>query len=308
MRSTSIYIHPNAGWEQNGLTVAGGNDHGHETNQLSYPRGIEIDDHDTIYIADTWNHRIVEWKSGSAEGKIVTDDQEQESQTYKFLYPLDVILDKETNNLIISDSFSRTVVQWYRQHNIIENVISNIICTGLAMDKDGCLYVVDYGKAQVIRYEKGKFKGTIVAGGNGHGSRLNQFCRPQSIYVDDDYSVYVSDEGNHRVMKWIVGAEQGIVVAGGNGQGKSTTRLSHPQGIIVDKLGHIYVADRGNNRVVCWCKGADKGIVIIGNRGGGRQLNQLIAPVSLSFDQHGNLYVVDCGNRRVQKFNIVHFS
>ncbi|CAF5163575.1 unnamed protein product, partial [Rotaria sp. Silwood1] len=37
MRASSIDIHPNAKWAQNGITVAGGNGKGSDTNQLNKP-------------------------------------------------------------------------------------------------------------------------------------------------------------------------------------------------------------------------------------------------------------------------------
>ncbi|CAF1344422.1 unnamed protein product [Didymodactylos carnosus] len=37
LRGSSIDIHPNARWQQNGLTVAGGNEEGNGINQLSNP-------------------------------------------------------------------------------------------------------------------------------------------------------------------------------------------------------------------------------------------------------------------------------
>ncbi|CAF4550426.1 unnamed protein product, partial [Rotaria sp. Silwood2] len=67
----SIDIHPNARWQQNGLTVAGGNGKGNGINQLSNPWGLYVDDDQTIYVADGWNHRIVEWKWGATSGQVV---------------------------------------------------------------------------------------------------------------------------------------------------------------------------------------------------------------------------------------------
>ncbi|CAF5111413.1 unnamed protein product, partial [Rotaria sp. Silwood1] len=71
LRASSIDIHPNAKWSQNGITVAGGNGKGSETNQLDRPWGLYVDDDLTIYVADPYNHRIVEWKSGATNRKVV---------------------------------------------------------------------------------------------------------------------------------------------------------------------------------------------------------------------------------------------
>ncbi|CAF3530911.1 unnamed protein product, partial [Rotaria sp. Silwood1] len=305
LRASSIDIHPNARWQQNGLTVAGGNRDGNGINQLYNPLGIYVDDDQTIYVADQLNHRIVEWKRGATSGQVVAGGNGQGSGTHQLSYPFDVIDDKETDSLIICDYSNNRVVRWPRRNETSgETIISNINCVGLTMDENGLLYVVDYGKAEVRRYRRGESQGTVVAGGNGSGNRLDQLNGPQYVFVDRNNSVYVSDRENHRVMKWVEGAKQGFVVAGGRGKGNGLTQLYGPQGVVVDELGTVYVADLRNDRIMRWTKGATQGSVIVGGNGRGGQSNQLNGPFGLSFDRHGNLYVVDYGNHRVQKFNI----
>ncbi|CAF1528785.1 unnamed protein product, partial [Rotaria sp. Silwood1] len=301
----STNIHPNARWQQNGIIVAGGKRQGNEINQLSNPCGLYVDDDQTIYVADQSNHRIVEWKRGATSGQVVAGGNGQGSGDHQLSNPTDVIIDKERDSLIICDHSNQRVVRWPRRNGTSgETIISNIYCMGLTMDENESLYVTDYGKDEVRRYRKGESQGTVVAGGNGYGNRLDQLSCPENVFVDRDHSVYVSDRDNHRVMKWMEGAKQGIVAAGGQGYGNGFTRLSCPQGVVVDQLGTVYVADRWNDRIMRWPKGATQGSVIVGGNGREEQSNQLNAPLGLSFDRHGNFYVVDCGNHRVQKFNI----
>ncbi|CAF4902813.1 unnamed protein product, partial [Rotaria sp. Silwood1] len=258
------------------------------------------DDDQTIYVADTSNHRIVEWKRGATSGQVVAGGNGQGSGDHQLDNPYDVIIDKERDRLIICDSWNGRVVRWPRRNGTSgETIISNIDCVGLTMDENGSLYVTDDGKAEVRRYRRGESQGTVVAGGNGRGNRLDQLSYPTYVFVDRDHSVYVSDEENHRVMKWMEGAKQGIVVAGGQGEGNDLTQLSSPEGVVVDQLGTVYVADWGNDRIMRWPKGATQGSVIVGGNGRGEQSNQLDRPIGLSFDRHGNLYVVDNGNHRV---------
>ncbi|CAF1466981.1 unnamed protein product [Rotaria sp. Silwood1] len=305
MRASSIDIHPNAKWAQNGITVAGGNGLGRETNQLDRPCGLYVDDDQTIYVADCENHRIVKWKSGATNGKVVAGGNGQGNGAHQLNCPVDVIINKESDSLIISDYENRRVVRWPRRNGTRgETIISNIACVGLTMDDNGFLYVVDDEKHEVRRYKIGDTQGTVVAGGNGEGNRLDQLSNPHYVFVDRDQSVYVSDWGNNRVMKWEEGAKQGVVVAGGQGEGNSLTQLHWPNGVVVDQLGTVYVADSENHRIMRWPKGATQGSVIVGGNGQGAQSNQLNGPVGLSFDRHGNLYVVDHWNARVQKFNI----
>ncbi|CAF5044715.1 unnamed protein product [Rotaria sp. Silwood1] len=305
MRASSIDIHPNAKWAQNGITVAGGNGSGSEPNHLSFPFGLYVDDDQTIYVADWGNHRIVEWKSGATNGKVVAGGNGEGNGAHQLNDPRDVIINKESDSLIISDGENNRVVRWPRRNGTRgETIISNISCWGLTMDDNGYLYVVDAVEHEVRRYKIGDTRGTVVAGGNGEGHRLDQLSNPDYVFVGRDHSVYVSDNKNNRVMKWEERAKQGIVVAGDQGEGNSLTQLNGPLGIVVDQLGTVYVADVGNHRIMRWPKGATQGSVIVGGNGRGAQSNQLSLPIGLSFDRHGNLYVVDHGNHRVQKFNI----
>ncbi|CAF4029686.1 unnamed protein product, partial [Rotaria sordida] len=305
LRASLTDICPNTKWIQNGLTVAGGNGQGSGINQLSNPYGLYVDDDQTIYIADCRNHRIVEWKCGATTGQVVAGGNGSGNGAHQLNSSVDVIIDKERDSLIISDFGNKRVARWPRRNGTSgETIISNIGCVGLTTDENGSLYVVNYGKHEVRRYRIGDTEGTVVAGGNGQGNRLDQLSSPEFVFVDRDHSVYVSDCSNHRVMKWEEGAKQGIVVAGGQGQGNSLTQLSRPRGIIVDQLGTVYVADHENNRVMRWPKGATQGSVIAGGNGYGTQSNQLYHPIGLSFDRHGNLYVAEYNNHRVQKFNI----
>ncbi len=305
LRAPAIDIHPNATWQQNGLTVAGGNGQGNGSNQLYYPEGLYVDDDQTVYVADETNHRIVEWKSGATSGQVVAGGNGRGSKADQLSFPTDVFVDKERDSLIICDGDNERVVRWPRRNGTSgETIILNISCVGLTMDESESIYVTDSRKHEVRRYRRGESKGTVVAGGNGSGNRLDQLSFPHYVFVDRDHSVYVSDYGNHRVMKWVEGAKQGIVVAGGHGEGKGLAQLRHLHGVVVDQLGTVYVADYLNKRIMRWVKGTTQGSVIVGRNGDGGQLNQLYEPFGLSFDQHGNLYVAYRRNNRVQKFNI----
>ncbi|CAF4179639.1 unnamed protein product, partial [Rotaria sordida] len=305
LRGSSIDIHPNARWQQNGITVAGGNGEGNGINQLLNPYGLYVDDDQTVYVADSANHRIMEWKWGATSGQVAAGGNDEGSGTHQLSGPRDVIVDKETDSLVICDSFNKRVVRWPRRNGTSgETIISNSGCSSLTMDENGCLYVVNNEKDEVRRYRRGESQGIVVAGGNGYGDDLNQFDLPQYVFVDRDHSVYVSDYHNHRVMKWMEGAKQGIVVAGGQGQGHDLTQLTYPRGVVVDQLGAVYVVDQGSRSIKRWPKGATQGSVIVDGSGSEEQSNQFSLFTGLSFDRHGNLYVVDLGNSRVQKFNI----
>ncbi|CAM4928513.1 unnamed protein product [Rotaria socialis] len=307
MFSLLVNIPAYAKWKQNGVTVAGGNGIGNATNQLWYPNGLFVDDDQTVVIADYSNNRIIQWKNGdTANGQVVAGGKGAGRGLHQLNQPTDVLIDKETDSLIICDYGNGRVVRWSRRSGTTQGeiLIDNINCNGLAMDEQRNLYVSDWKKHEVRRYKLGEKNGTLVAGGNGEGDGLNQLNGPTYLFVDRDHSVYVSDNENHRVMKWVEGAKEGILVAGGQGPGSALTQLYYPQGLFVDKLGTLYVADSVNHRVIRWTKGVKQGTVIAGENGAGAGANQFNYPCGLSFDRHGNLYVADLNNHRVQRFSI----
>jgi sugar lactone lactonase YvrE len=260
-----------------------------------------IDDDETIYIGEISKHRVIELKLNKTNLSVVAGENGDE-----LLHPIDIIVDKKTDSIIICDQGNRRIVRWSRQNATNGDIIiSGIDCNGLAMDDKGYLYVTDWFKKEVRRWEiRVKNKSTIVAGGNGGGNHLRQLLQPMFIFVDKDYSVYVVDKSNHRVMKWINNAKEGIVIAGGNGVGDELTQLSGPTGVAVDHLGNVYVTDTNNHRVMRWINGAKEGTIVVGGNRRGNETNQLNLPSDLLFDKHGNLYVFDSVNHRIQKFYI----
>ncbi|CAM2723713.1 unnamed protein product [Rotaria socialis] len=299
-------IPDNARWAQNGVTVAGGHGEGSTNNKLCSPYFLCVVDDDQIgIIADTWNHRIIQWKFGKRNGQVIAGGNGNGNRLDQLHCPTDILIDKETNSFIICDRNNRRVVRWSRHDGTTrgEILIDSTHCYGLAMDDQRYLYVSDFEKHEVRRYQLGDKNGIRIAGGNGRGDDLNQFNYPTHLFVDRQQSVYVSDWHNHRVMKWIKGAKEGIVVAGGQGYGSELTQV-YPVGLFVDTLGTVYVADEQNHRVARWPQGAKQGTVIVGGHGSGAEANQFIYPNGLSFDCHNNLYVVDKDNNRVQRFSL----
>ncbi|CAF5161289.1 unnamed protein product, partial [Rotaria sp. Silwood1] len=142
------------------------------------------------------------WKSDATNGKVVAGGNGQGNGAHQLNCPVDVIIDKESDSLIISDRWNSRVVRWPRRNGTRgETIISNISCFGFTMDDNGYLYIVDAEEHEVRRYKIGDTKGTVVAGGNGKGNRLDQLSNPRYVFVDRDHSVYISDCYNHRVMK-----------------------------------------------------------------------------------------------------------
>ncbi|CAF3294937.1 unnamed protein product [Rotaria sp. Silwood2] len=239
-------------------------------------------------------------------GKVVAGGHGTGNRSDQLKGPINLLIDKETDSLIICDRWNRRVVQWPRRSGTTQGeiLLDNILCSGLAMDDQRYLYVSDTTKNEVWRYRIGDKNGTLVAGGDGTGDGLKQLNTPYYIFLDKQQSVYVSDNMNNRVIKWTKNAKEGIVVAGGQGAGNSMKQLSSPGGVFIDTSDNLYVTDDRNNRVMRWPKGATQGTVIAGGNGQGSGANQLNGISGVFVDRHGNLYVADTDNNRVQRFLI----
>ena len=236
--------------------MAGGNGQGSGISQLNYPFRLFLGNNQLLYILDEVNRRVIKWNLGSTVGQIVAGGNGKGSRNDQLGDPYGIVVDRGRDSLFIADYGNRRIVQWSLQGaRSGKTIISGVHSTGLSMDEQGFLYVSDWFRNEVRRWRVGESQGTLVAGGNGKGNRLNQLSGPRQIFVDQNHSVYVPEFGNQRVMKWVKGATEGIVVAGGQGLGSSLSQLNNPEAVIVDQLGTLYIADRYNHRIVRWRKG-----------------------------------------------------
>jgi sugar lactone lactonase YvrE len=120
----------------NATIVAGGNGPGKATDQLARPCGLFVDDDDqTIVIADCANDRIVQWKIGDRNGKIVAGGKGYGSRLDQVELPTAVIIDKDSDSLIISEGGIGRIVRWARRSGTKhgEILIDKIQAFGLTM-------------------------------------------------------------------------------------------------------------------------------------------------------------------------------
>ncbi|CAF4747447.1 unnamed protein product, partial [Rotaria sp. Silwood2] len=120
---------------------------------------------------------------GDTKGQVVAGDNGVERRLDQLNEPTDVLIDKETDSLIICDSENRRVVLWSRRSGTTQGeiLIDNIDPWGLVMDDQRYLYISDYEKHEVRRYQIGDNNGTLVAGGNDKGDGLNKLNWPRYL-------------------------------------------------------------------------------------------------------------------------------
>ena len=174
--------------------MAGGNGQGAGISQFNFPYVLFLDNNQSLYIADWNNNRVVKWNLGSTIGQIVAGGNGAGSRSDQLHGPHGMVVDRGRDSLFISEFYNKRIVQWSLQGARNGRTISSgVRSSGLTMDEQGFLYVSDWDRQEVRRWRVGENQGTLVAGGNGKGNRLNQLNGPRPVFIDQNHSVYVPE-------------------------------------------------------------------------------------------------------------------
>ena len=136
---------------------------------------------------------------GEKNGKVTVCGRGQRNRFDQLYYPIDVLIDKETNSVLIANLENQRVLRWSRRQETIQGevIIENVRCVGLAIDHQGYLYVSSCHKDEIRRYAIGDKNGIVVAGRNEEGDQLNQLNFPTYRFVDEKQALYVSNSNKH---------------------------------------------------------------------------------------------------------------
>jgi RHS repeat-associated protein len=206
--------------------------------------------------------------------------------------------------------------------------------TGLAVGRDGSLYIVDTGNSRVRRVEPADngflLNGIITTvagtatpgfGGDGGVATSAQLNAPTYLAIGEDGSLYIADTGNHRVRRvdpsGIITTLAGNGTRGFSGDGGVATdaQLDSPRGLAWAPDG-LYIVDGGNRRVRRVTPG---GIIetvvgggfhggVGGGNGGPPGQVLLVNPFALAFAPDRSLLIADDGGTRVVRSALPGFT
>jgi hypothetical protein len=299
-------------WNTNGVTVAGGNGAGSNTNQLNFPYSVIVDTNNNLYITDTQNHRIQKWANGATEGITIAGGNGAGANANQLNTPTCVWVD-ENQNLYIMDSFNNRIQKWDAGATSGTTVaggngegaaLNQFNKPGGFYFRNNTFYIVDAGNNRILKWVLGETSGTSIAGGT-YGGAADQLSNPTvngTIYVDANENLYVTDYVNNRVQKFIPGNTNAVTVAGGNGSGTNTNQLKAPNGIFMLPDGRMIISEYTGRRINMWVEGESQGTIVAGGNGNGSAANQFKSPRGNFISANGDLYVTDMANHRIQKF------
>ena len=172
--------------------------------------------------------------------------------------------------------------------------------TGIAVDKDGNIYVADTDNHSIQKFDKdGKF---LARWGDEPDSEEGKFYYPRGLATSSDGMIYIADSGNNRVQKFDV--DGNLVNAWGKfgfaWRGAEAGKFDVPWGVATDQQGFLYISDTSNARIQKFQP--DGTPLLKWGRDGGYD-GAMFYPRGIAVDFVGNVYVADEGNHRIQKFD-----
>ncbi len=249
--------------------VAGGDLAGLGPDSLCLPGGVAVDSAGNLYVADTFNSRVLEYNQ-------------------PFMQAMSVGF---AANTVFGQGGSFT------QAACASTATGLCAPQGVALDSSNNLFVADAGNNRVLQYSPGggataqlvfgqgatgtNFTDNDCDVGEGFAS-LNGMCNPLSVAVDGLGNLYVGDDGDHRVLAYLTplgtaGPNPGTPGNPGDvtpdlvfGQGSTGTDFTDIQcydgnggdpapsadglcnlsGIALDSAGDLFVTDINNSRVL----------------------------------------------------------
>lgn len=226
-------------------------------NQFNEPWGVAVSpDGKWVYIADTWNHRIVKF---TANGEPVHawgyPNFGQTSDPYGFWGPRGLAVDQQgrvyvtdTGNkrVVIFDSNGQYLTQ-FGQLGMEPGQFDEPV--GIALDAQGNVYVADTWNSRVQVFSPLPDGLTFlpltqwpIAG--WYGQSLDN--KPY-LAVGPDGDVFVTDPEMYRVLEF---SPQGAFIRGWGEYGSGLANIGLAAAVAVDAQGRVWVSDAGNHRIM----------------------------------------------------------
>jgi hypothetical protein len=225
-----------ASWNSTGITFANNSTVG------ARPLDMFIGINNTIYVADSINHRIQIWGEGSANStREVSGDLNSPNSLFV------------TNNddIYIDNGNHSRVDKW--SLNPMRNVSVMYVnrgCIDLFIDINNTLYCsIDNGH-RVVKMSQDDSTSTLmtVAGIGCAGSESNMLDQPCGIFVDINFDLYVADAKNNRIQQFPRGELNGTTVAGYTAAVSFT--LYKPTSVVLDADANMFIVDSDLHRIV----------------------------------------------------------
>ncbi len=253
---------------------------------LNFPSAVAVADDGTVYIADTWNHRIrrvdphtgiISTIAGTGQAKFYGDNGPAVKAALN--EPVALALDG-LGLLYIADQSNNRI----RKLDLTSGVMTTVAGTGesgyngdgalgpetalagpsgLAVDHKGNLYIADTFSGRIRKWDRETGMIATVVGGTGdfrlapgENESSPNLSRPYAIALHPDGRLFITDSDNHLIRVWNLQKQEMSLLAGngkaefsGDGKNPVHSSLNYPFGVALDSRGHVYIADTFSHRI-----------------------------------------------------------
>ena len=264
------------------------------TDLLHGPTGIAVDSRSNLYVADTYNHRLLKitdygqaYPMG-AQGRHFGQMAQPVGvlvDALQFIYVLD-----RRNECIHKFRPSLDVLFAFGRSGVAPGCLK--APEAMARGPLNNIYVADTANGRIQSWNhKGQFEGVVV-----QLSTDPRYFRPVGIAVDQHGRIFVADAVSERIL---VFSSDGAALGALGGPGVEPGQFTGLRGLAVTEDGAIIVVESGNGRlqVLSW---RGEPLAVYGYGAPGQV--ELMSPEGVAIGPDGSIYLTDRRANRIIKF------